>query len=108
MIARREALQKKIKEAEEQLRKMAARDSEAHRRLETRKAILIGAVVLKAVRDGEVLQLGALRAADEASLRTLLDRRLKRDHDRKAFDLPPLPPQDGARTPAAPAKAAAA
>lgn len=79
----------KIAQLEEKLRQLKAREqavearrrtleSRRSRKADTRRKILVGAVVLSKVERGEI---------DEAELRRWLDRSLTREDDRQLFQL---------------------
>lgn len=86
-------LSERIETLEERLRQLRARQSRSalrqrtlqsrrERKDDTRRKILVGALVLAQVERGEVSQ---------ESLRNSLNEFLSRPHDRALFDLPPLP-----------------
>lgn len=81
----------RIREAEERLKQLKAQrqkiearkraeEAKAKRAADTRRKILVGAVVLAAVERGEFQE-----------LRAMLDQALTRDDDRELFGLPPRP-----------------
>lgn len=83
----------RIRKLEEQRQRIDARIAAIRARAQTqarkddtRRKVLAGSVVLKAVREGT---LGA------QVLRDLLDRYLEADRDRRLFDLPPKNAQEG-------------
>ena len=86
--ARVEALEKRLMQAREQrrmaIRRQKVRDAKAERRRETRRKILVGALVLERVKRGAW-------PLDAVGYRKMLNEGLKRDDDRELFGLSPLP-----------------
>jgi hypothetical protein len=81
--ARIGALDERVARLRAERSRLLARISQAERKRDTRRKILIGGAVLAAVdREG----VPALRSRDE--LIRWLDRHLSRRHDRAVFDLP--------------------
>ncbi len=72
--------QLKLRQQRIEARKRAI-ESQRERKLETRRHLLVGAVILAKVRDGDM---------DADILRGWLDAALSRAGDRALFDLPPL------------------
>ncbi len=87
------AAREKLKTLEERRKRADARkksiESKQARKAETRRKILVGAVVLARVDQGRF---------DKELLLGMLDEALRRDDDRQLFDLPPA--ADGASAPA--------
>jgi hypothetical protein len=79
----REKLLEKRKAIDERLRAVAAREKEEERRLDTRRKILAGAVVLEEA---------GKRPEFKQELTRMLDQLLYRVEDRKLFDLSPVAP----------------
>lgn len=77
---RLEALEAKRKQIDAQIQAIKAREQKQHRKDDTRRKVLIGGIVLKMVKTGEM---------PEARLAQLLDRHLDADRDRKLFGLGP-------------------
>ena len=80
-------LEEKRARVEAEIRRLRAAASATERKRDTRRKLLVGAVVLAAADRGEM---------PRAPLMALLDRNLVRSHDRELFDLPPKP--DGTQT----------
>lgn len=80
MSTRAEKLRQKIAELEAQYKQELAKDKGKERKLETRKKVLVGAMILQWVKDGSF---------SEEDLLAALDSFLLRDYDRAVFDLPP-------------------
>lgn len=74
-------LLKKEAELKAQIQAIKARESEAERKRDTRRKILIGGVVLAKVKRGEW---------NQEKLQALLNNELKADRDRELFGLPLL------------------
>lgn len=94
MTTRKERLQAIIEKADRmkaralaQRRAIEARERREAAKLETRKKILIGALILERVKRGEM---------SEAALKDWLDGFLKRDYDRAVFGLPAMKPEQPA------------
>jgi hypothetical protein len=79
-------LLKKEEQIKAQIAALKARESEAERKRDARRKILIGGSVLAKVKRGEWHQ---------KQLHDLLDSELKADRDRELFDLPRLTSQTG-------------
>lgn len=81
-MATREEKLKKLEERQDQLRaqiqKLKAREATEERKRDTRRKVVLGAVLLEMVKSGEW---------SEEKLRGLLDRKLTRPRDRELFDL---------------------
>jgi hypothetical protein len=90
---RRAALEQRIAQARASLAALDARNREAARRLETRRAILIGAVITSALRRGDEVWIGDRFCNSSEDLPSLLSPHLSRAHDRSAFGLSPNPEQ---------------
>lgn len=88
------ALEAKLKQAKAQKQQIEARkraaESKARRAEDTRRKILIGAVILAKVERGEW---------PKNELLAMLDAALTRTDDRELFDLPPLPPATAPQQP---------
>jgi hypothetical protein len=65
-----------------EIQKVRAREAEGVRKQETRKKILLGALMLQKIEKGEI---------NEAKLKNDLDGFLVRDSDRELFELPAKP-----------------
>ena len=77
----------KASQAKAQLQALEARLSEASRKLDTRRKIILGGLLIDAASKDERY----------AKVIAALMARIERDHDRQAFDgwTPPTPPQPG-------------
>ena len=78
------AMEQRLKQLKARQQRAEARkrtlDSQKKRRIDNRRKILVGAIILAQVERGEM---------SERELRELLDRWLERDDDRALFELPP-------------------
>lgn len=81
MSKRLEDLLKKREQLNAQIQKLRARQSAQERKEETRRKILLGALVKEMMAKGEL---------DEMMIMKRLSGFLTRDIDRKLFDFPPL------------------
>lgn len=81
-----EALRSKRAQIDAQLAQLAARERSESRKVDTRRKILIGAVVLQEMEN---------RPEINAWIRRLLDERLVKDRDRALFGLHPVTKPDG-------------
>ena len=83
-----DALEQRLKQLKIKQQRMEARrrslESRRARREETRRKVLVGAIVLAKVDRGEI---------EESTLHTWLDGGLARDEDRKLFGLAPSEPE---------------
>ena len=79
MASRLEQLLKKQEELKAQIRKEKNKLSQAERKKDTRRHILLGALMLDLMKKGEL---------DEKKIRKRLDSFLTKEMDRKLFDLP--------------------
>lgn len=77
---RLEALEAKRKQLDAQIQALKAKEQTQARKDDTRRKVLIGGVVLKMVKTGEM---------PEARLNQLLDKHLDAERDRKLFELGP-------------------
>lgn len=68
-----------------EIQKIRARETAQTRKVDTRRKIIVGAMILGMVERGEGMPKNAFLTA--------LDKHLLRDQDRILFDLAPLPPQ---------------
>ena len=80
---RLEALEAKRKQLDAQIQALKTREQAQSRKDDTRRKVLIGGVVLKMVKTGEM---------PEARLSQLLDKHLDAERDRKLFGLGPKQP----------------
>ncbi len=78
------ALTAKREQINAQIQALRAKEQTQQRKQETRRKILIGGVVLKMLKTGEMPQ---------ERLTAILDKHLQSDRDRALFDLSPLPKQ---------------
>ena len=74
-----DTLTQKRDEINEQIKKLKARESLKRRKEDTKRKILIGGVVIKMLREGEM---------PEDRLNQILDKHLEKDADRALFELP--------------------
>lgn len=74
-----DTLTQKRDEINEQIKKLKARESNKRRKEDTKRKILIGGVVIKMLREGEM---------PEDRLNQILDKHLEKDADRALFELP--------------------
>lgn len=74
-----DTLTQKRDELNEQIKKLKARESLKRRKEDTKRKILIGGVVIKMLREGEM---------PEDRLNQILDKHLVKDADRALFELP--------------------
>ena len=88
---RRAMIEQRIAQARAQLAAIDARHRVDARKQETRRCILLGAVLLSALRRSVPVVIDGTRASDLRDLPALLDHHLTRAHDRAVFGLPPLP-----------------
>ena len=79
MSSRLEQLLKKQEELKAQIRKEKNKLSQAERKQDTRRKILLGALMMEMMKQGEL---------NEKKIRKKLDDFLSRDIDRKLFSLP--------------------
>ncbi len=79
-----EVLTAKREQINAQIQALRAKEQTQQRKQETRRKILIGGVVLKMLKTGEM---------PKERLTAILDKHLASDRDRVLFDLPPLPKQ---------------
>ena len=84
------ALTAKRDQINAQIQALKAKDQAQKRKADTRRKVLIGAVVLKMLKTGEMPQ---------ERLTAMLDKNLDSDRDRMLFELPPK--QNGDDTPGA-------
>ena len=75
-----DALTKKRDEINAQIQAIKAREQAQHRKDDTRRKVLVGGVVLKMLKTGEMPQ---------ERLNQILDKYLEKDTDRALFDLAP-------------------
>ncbi len=73
-------LEAKLSELKTQVQRERSREAETQRKLETRKKIVLGAVILKLMGDDPTIA---------ALLLEELDRRVTAERDREVLDLPP-------------------
>ena len=74
-----DTLTQKRDELNEQIKKIKSRESIKRRKEDTKRKILIGGVVIKMMKEGEM---------PEDRLNQILDKHLEKDSDRALFDLP--------------------
>ena len=65
-----------------EIQRVRSRENQAERKRDTRRKILVGAMVLDQVERGE---------GSEERLKAVMDRFLEREQDRALFELPPRP-----------------
>ena len=83
---RRRKLEEKQARIKAELQRLDARERQAERKLDTRRKILLGALLQDLMDRGEVV-------TTEAEVMAHLERFLERDRDRALFDLPPRAPR---------------
>ena len=79
MSGKLDKLKAKEKELKEQIKREQSKEAQQQRKIDTRKKILVGAMLLHRVEQGQFL---------EAELLIMLDGFLSRDQDRAIFGLP--------------------
>ena len=92
-------LEEKRATLEAAIKRLRAAASATERKRDTRRKLLVGAVVLGAADRGEM---------PRAALTALLDRNLVRPHDRELFALPPMAADNAPANPSAPSASGSA
>ena len=75
-----EELQKKRAKIDSEIKIAKGKANEQKRKNETRKKILIGAMIMNRMKENEI---------EDRKIKAALDTNLKKDSDRALFDLPP-------------------
>jgi hypothetical protein len=83
MVSKTDKIRQQMAQLAEQLKQAKAAEEQQKRKDDTRRKILVGSIVLELVEQGKLLK--------QDTLNKVLDEYLKRDNDRRLFNLQPLP-----------------